>query len=87
MKDRQYLVTLHKRAKKAGLDLAKYNQLKQQITKLELDLKRLRDPTKLHIPPKKTTTMTGTGRVAGEKIGETATKATENVAKTIPVKE
>lgn len=44
VKDRQYLITLHKRAKKVGLDLDRYNQVKEQIYTIESDLRRLRDP-------------------------------------------
>lgn len=51
MKDRQHLLTLHKKAKKLGLDLNQYNQLKDQISKVELDLKRLRNPLRLKVPP------------------------------------
>lgn len=51
VKDRQHLLTLHKKAKKLGLDLNQYNQLKDQITKVELDLKKLRNPLRLKLPP------------------------------------
>lgn len=51
VKDRQHLLTLHKKAKKLGLDLNQYNQLKDQISKVELDLKKLRNPLKLRLPP------------------------------------
>lgn len=50
MKDRQHLFTLHKRAKKAGLDILKYNHLKDQISAVEIDLRRLRDPLYIHLP-------------------------------------
>lgn len=45
------MLTLHKKAKKLGLDLNQYNQLKDQITKVELDLKKLRNPLRLKLPP------------------------------------
>lgn len=51
VKDRQHLLTFHKKAKKLGLDLNQYNQLKDQITKVELDLKKLRNPLRLRLPP------------------------------------
>ncbi|XP_022905533.1 calcium uniporter protein, mitochondrial isoform X1 [Onthophagus taurus] len=46
VKDRQHLITLHKKAKKSGFDVNKYNVLKDQITKLQKDLKKLNDPRK-----------------------------------------
>lgn len=52
VRDRQQLLLLHKKAKKSGFDLAQYNLLRDQIAKLEFDLKRLRDPLKLRLPPK-----------------------------------
>lgn len=54
VKDRQQLITLHKKAKKLGLDLNQYNQLKDQITKVELDLTKLRNPLRLRLPPSAT---------------------------------
>lgn len=55
VRDRQYLIAMHKKAKKHGLDLIKYNQLRRQIVDVEEDLRRLRDPLHLHVPaaPKK----------------------------------
>jgi len=50
--DRQYLITFHKNAKKVGLDVDKYNVLKDKIHKIETDLQRLRDPLALHLPLK-----------------------------------
>lgn len=52
VRDRQQLLLLHKKAKKTGFDFVQYNLLKDQINKLEFDLKRLRDPLKLRVPPK-----------------------------------
>jgi hypothetical protein len=52
VRDRQHLLLLHKKAKKTGFDVNQYNVLKDQIAKLELDLRRLRDPLKLKLPPK-----------------------------------
>lgn len=51
VKDRQHLLTIHKKAKKIGLDINHYNHLKDQINKLEKDLSRLRDPLQIHLPP------------------------------------
>lgn len=56
VRDRQYLIAMHKKAKKHGLDLIKYNTLRRQIVEVEDDLRRLRDPLYLHVPaapPKK----------------------------------
>lgn len=50
--DRQYLITFHKNAKKVGLDVDKYNKIKDQVHKIETDLRRLRDPLALHLPLK-----------------------------------
>ncbi|XP_048484981.1 calcium uniporter protein, mitochondrial isoform X1 [Plutella xylostella] len=51
VKDRQHLLALHKRAKKVGLDINHYNTLKDEVSKLEKDLARLRDPLHIHLPP------------------------------------
>lgn len=40
---------MHKKAKKTGVDLIKYNQLKSEIHKIEYKLKKLRNPLKLHL--------------------------------------
>jgi len=50
VKDRQHLIILHKRARKVGLDLDRYNQLKDSVSQIEADIKRLRDPLHLHLP-------------------------------------
>ncbi|XP_050097972.1 calcium uniporter protein, mitochondrial [Anopheles aquasalis] len=50
VKDRQHLITLHKAAKKAGINLAEYNDIKRQIAEIEHDLRRLRDPLYMHLP-------------------------------------
>uniref|UniRef100_T1GS30 Calcium uniporter protein n=1 Tax=Megaselia scalaris TaxID=36166 RepID=T1GS30_MEGSC len=49
--DRQYLLSIHKRAKKNSFDIEEYNSKKRQIAEVEFDLKRLRDPLHLQIPP------------------------------------
>ncbi|XP_025420395.1 calcium uniporter protein, mitochondrial isoform X2 [Sipha flava] len=48
VRDRQYLITMHKKARKSGLDLHMYNQLKDQMSCVQTDLARLKDPL---IPP------------------------------------
>ena len=50
--DRQYLRIFHKNARKIGMDVNKYNQIRTQISKIEADLQRLRDPLALHLPLK-----------------------------------
>lgn len=44
------MLSLHKAAKKAGLDLDQYNDIKRQIAELEFDLSRLRDPLYKNLP-------------------------------------
>nr|CAD7262814.1 unnamed protein product [Timema shepardi] len=51
VKDRQHLIMFHKRARKVGLDLQRYNELKDNVSKIEADLRRLRDPLHIHLPP------------------------------------
>ncbi|XP_068239010.1 calcium uniporter protein, mitochondrial-like isoform X2 [Palaemon carinicauda] len=50
VRDRQFLISFHKRAKKVGMDVEKYNRLKDRIAQLENDLDRLRDPLSLNLP-------------------------------------
>ncbi|XP_034407751.1 calcium uniporter protein, mitochondrial isoform X2 [Cyclopterus lumpus] len=49
-RDRQYLLFFHKGVKRTRFDVEKYNQLKDDIAEVELDLKRLRDPLQLQLP-------------------------------------
>ncbi|XP_061766478.1 calcium uniporter protein, mitochondrial isoform X2 [Nerophis ophidion] len=49
-RDRQYLLFLHKGVKRTRFDIEKYNKLKDDISEVELDLKRLRDPLQLQLP-------------------------------------
>ena len=48
VRDREFLLFFHKKANKVGLDVAKYNQLRIDVNRIEGDLKRLRDPLRLH---------------------------------------
>ncbi|XP_055932372.1 calcium uniporter protein, mitochondrial-like [Argiope bruennichi] len=50
--DRQTLFGFHKFARKSGLDVQRYNNLKDSIAQVEEDLRRLRDPLQLHLPIK-----------------------------------
>lgn len=45
------MLTVHKKARKLGLDVTQYNQLKDKIRFLEKDLRRLRDPLSMKLPP------------------------------------
>ncbi|KAK3864513.1 hypothetical protein Pcinc_029782 [Petrolisthes cinctipes] len=50
VRDRQFLLSFHKRAKKTGLNVDKYNMLKNRLAELQTDLERLRDPLALNLP-------------------------------------
>ena len=50
MRDREYLLTVHKLANKQSLDLLKYNRLRDAISQTEYDLQRLRDPLQMNLP-------------------------------------
>jgi len=52
-RDRQYLLSFHKKAKKHDWDVQKYNHLKEGIIKVENELKRLKDPLRLKLPIQK----------------------------------
>lgn len=43
MRDRQHLITLHKKARKAGFDMNQYNTLKEELASVTADLEKLRD--------------------------------------------
>lgn len=70
VKDRQHLITLHKSAKKAGVNLAEYNDIKRQIAEIEHDLRRLRDPLYMHLPaaPPKSPTYSATEIATSKKL-------------------
>ena len=48
--DREYLLSLHRGAQKLNLDLSRYNELRDQLAQVQLDLARLRDPLQLQLP-------------------------------------
>lgn len=52
---------MYKKAKKQGLEIEKYNKLKQQIADVEYDLRRLHDPLYLRMSPNATNTYTKAG--------------------------
>nr|CAH7749807.1 unnamed protein product [Callosobruchus chinensis] len=76
-KDRQQLLTIHKKAKKEGLDLAKYNMLKEEAARIEYLLKKLRHPLKLRPAPKPTLAAMP---LVLEAVPETGTTVTNNGA-------
>lgn len=50
VKDRQHLITMHKSAKKIGVNLDEYNEIKREIAEIEYDLRRLSDPLQKDFP-------------------------------------
>lgn len=50
MRDREYLLHFHKKAKEQGLDVDEYNRLREAIAQVEEDLQRLRDPLRIQLP-------------------------------------
>ena len=56
-RDREYLITMHRKAKRLNFDVETYNRLQNQLFQVQTDLKRLRDPIDAHLrlpylPPK-----------------------------------
>ncbi|XP_043245872.1 calcium uniporter protein, mitochondrial-like isoform X2 [Amphibalanus amphitrite] len=51
VKDRSFLLSFYKKSRKSGLDVQAYNELRDSIYRLEQDLRRLRDPLQIHLPP------------------------------------
>uniref|UniRef100_A0A8C6WPX9 Calcium uniporter protein n=1 Tax=Neogobius melanostomus TaxID=47308 RepID=A0A8C6WPX9_9GOBI len=49
-KDRRFLHYFYKGASKAQFNVKQYNRLKEEMTQVEDDLRRLRNPTKLQLP-------------------------------------
>jgi calcium uniporter protein, mitochondrial len=64
------LITLHKSAKKLGLDLIQYNDIKRQIAEIEHDLRRLNDPLYKNLPafPPKTPNFSQTEIESSKKL-------------------
>uniref|UniRef100_A0AAG5DGK6 Calcium uniporter protein n=2 Tax=Anopheles atroparvus TaxID=41427 RepID=A0AAG5DGK6_ANOAO len=86
VKDRQHLITLHKAAKKAGINLAEYNDIKRQIAEIEHDLRRLRDPLYMHLPaaPPKSKTYSATEIALSKKQKLAALNALQGVPGSTP---
>lgn len=51
VKDRQFLIAVHKKAKKKGFDVVRYNQLKEEAHGIESDLRRIHDPLYIRHSP------------------------------------
>lgn len=47
VRDRQWLLSFHKKAKKNEWDVNRYNALKEGVNRVELELGKLRDNTKM----------------------------------------
>ncbi|KAM7303862.1 calcium uniporter protein, mitochondrial [Ixodes scapularis] len=50
VRDRQFLISFYKYARRQGMDVGRYNQLRDEIAQIEEDLQRLRDPLQKHLP-------------------------------------
>lgn len=74
VRDRQHLLTIHKKAKKVGVDLAKYNQLRDQIRKVEHKLNKLRNPLRLQVPPQSAAV---TGTASAQELAKPCDTTTE----------
>lgn len=70
VKDRQHLIALHKSAKKLGLDLNQYNEIKREVAEVEHDLRRLNDPLYKNLPavPPKTPNYSQTEIATSKKL-------------------
>lgn len=73
VKDRNHLISLHKAAKKAGLDLDQYNDIKREIAEIEFDLRRLKDPLYKNLPatPPKLSSYSATEIASAKKLKST----------------
>lgn len=70
MKDRQHLITMHKNAKKVGINLNEYNDIKREIAEIEYDLRRLNDPLHkdMSLSPPKHSTYSDSELAAAKKL-------------------
>ncbi|XP_057660971.1 calcium uniporter protein, mitochondrial isoform X1 [Diorhabda carinulata] len=77
VRNRQHLMVIHKKSKQIGLDITQYNMLKQEAARIEYTLKKLRNPLKLKLPPKQTSSQlasTGTGNVTVTLVNDPTTQ-------------
>lgn len=69
MKDRQFLIAVHKKAKKIGFDINRYNQLREEAYDIESNLRRLRDPLYLRYSPNSGQKLNPMSGVSGSNAG------------------
>ena len=50
VRNREYLLTMHRHAKNKAFNIEKYNKLRDTVSQTEYDLERLREPLELHLP-------------------------------------
>lgn len=50
VRDRQFLLAFYKFARRQGMDVSRYNELRNQLEEIEEELRRLRDPLQKHLP-------------------------------------
>lgn len=50
VRDRQFLLSFYKFARRQGMDVSSYNRLQNEKAHIEEDLQRLRDPLQKHLP-------------------------------------
>lgn len=64
------MLALHNKARKVGLDLNAYNDLKREVAEIEFDLRRLKDPLykNLTLTPPKTSTYSSTEIASAKKV-------------------
>ncbi|XP_037044499.1 calcium uniporter protein, mitochondrial isoform X2 [Bradysia coprophila] len=83
VKDRQYLITLHKKAKKKGFDIELYNQLKREVAEVEHDLRRLRDPLYVRYSPTSAPNLTDNSSILSKQHGFSNTTKQPNTLKSL----
>ncbi|XP_037514816.1 calcium uniporter protein, mitochondrial [Rhipicephalus sanguineus] len=50
VRDRQFLISFYKFARRQGMDVSRYNALRDELYEIEEELRRLRDPLQKHLP-------------------------------------
>ena len=46
-RNRQFLISFHKKAKRSGFDIEKYNSLREAVAKIEEQIEQLNQPTRI----------------------------------------